>query len=454
MTRNTGCPRVLLIGELANPRYRSVPQVGWSHAKALREVADVHLVTKDANRENIAAAGWGEGEDFTALEMGDVSGPIERVAELLRGGAGRGWTTVMALSLLTYGVFERRLWRRFEDDLRAGRFDLVHRLTPLSPSLPSLIAPRCRKIGVPFMLGPLNGGLPWPKEFPSLRHEEREWLSYVREAYRLVPGYAATRRAASAIVVGSVATMQDMPAWAHDKCIYIPENGVSEDRFSVERTRRATLPLRLIFIGRLVPMKGVDMLLRAAAPFLREGKAELEILGDGPQRGALEGLVAALGVGDRVTFSGFVPVEDVQHHLARSDVFVFPSVREFGGAVVIEAMTMGLAPVVVGYGGPGEHVDPRCGVAVPLGPPEAIEAGFRAALSDMVADPGLVDRFGACAKRRAETFYTWQAKAAQMREVYDWVLGRRPDRPDFGMPYGASGASSLGVSTGALVGEP
>jgi hypothetical protein len=83
--------------------------------------------------------------------------------------------------------------------LRAGEFSLVHRLTPLSPTLPSLLASRCKEIGVPFVWGPINGGVPWPAAFDRERRREREWLSYVRGAYRYLPGYrASTRRCAAA----------------------------------------------------------------------------------------------------------------------------------------------------------------------------------------------------------------------------------------------------------------
>ena len=54
--------------------------------------------------------------------------------------------------------------------------DLVHRITPLAPVVPSSLAGRCARLNVPLMLGPLNGGVPWPKEYPELRAAEREWL--------------------------------------------------------------------------------------------------------------------------------------------------------------------------------------------------------------------------------------------------------------------------------------
>src|SRR5205823_221296 len=151
-----------------------------------------------------------------------------------------------------------------------GEFDLVHRLTPLSPTIPSTLARKCARAGVPFVLGPLNGGLPWPEGFGGARRREREWLSYVREGYRLLPGYRATRQHAAAIISGSRSTYEQLSDNYKSKAVYIPENAVDPARFSRRVEGCVELPLRVAFVGRLVPYKGADMLLEAAAPLIRQ----------------------------------------------------------------------------------------------------------------------------------------------------------------------------------------
>ena len=210
-------------------------------------------------------------------------------------GAGKGWTMTTAINALSYPYFEHLVWKRFGADIKAGTYNLVHRITPLSPTINSPIAPKCAAAGVPFVMGPLNGGVPWPKGFDAERRQEREWLSYVRSAYKLIPGRDSTLKAASAILTGSRHTQSEIPARYRDKTVYLPENAIDPTRFNLVAKQDISGPLRACFIGRLVPYKGPDMLLEAAAPLLRDGRLMLDMIGDGPMRGALERQAAQLG---------------------------------------------------------------------------------------------------------------------------------------------------------------
>lgn len=414
-------PRVLLIAEAANPEWVSVPLVGWSLARALREVAHVHLVTQVRNRDAILRAGLSEGEDFTALDTERLAAPLWKLGERLRGGEGKGFTTLQAVGALSYPLFEGMLWRRFQGRLRAGEWDLVHRVTPLSPTWPSPVARRLRRIGVPFLLGPLNGGIPWPAGFGAERRAEREWLSYVRGAARWLPGRGSTFHDAAAILCGSLHTATEVPARDHARRVWLPENGIRPDRFPARE--KAPGPLRAAFVGRLVPYKGPDMALDAAAPLLRDGRMTLDVVGDGPMMDSLRAQAEGL---PGVTFHGWLSPEGVAGVLGEAHLLLFPSIREFGGGAVLEAMAAGAAPLVVDYGGPGELVREGGGWTVPLGPREAIVAALRARLDDLARDPEGVRAAGARAREAALRDHAWSARAHQVRQVYDWVLAGSP----------------------------
>lgn len=411
--------RVLLLAEACNPEWTSVPLVGWSWARALAERVDLELVTHVRNRRALERAAPPFAVHFVDNEW--IAAPLYRLGRWVRGGGGAGYTTSMALSYLPYLDFERRAYRRHRDALRRGRFDLVHRITPTSPAIPSPIARRCRDLRIPFVVGPLNGGLPWPPGFPGLRQREKEWLVPVRDAYRWLPFHRSTFAGGTLPVAGSLHTRREIERTA-PRCAYLPENGVDPATFHA-RGRRPASPevFRIVWIGRMVPYKMPDLVVRAAAQLPAGIHAELEMIGDGPLRRELEELARSCGIGDRVEFPGWLPREAVADRLRQADVFCFPSVREFGGGVVVEAMACGTPAIVAAHGGPSELVDERSGVVVSFQDRVSLERGVADALQRLSRSPELREGLGRSAIAQAARF-TWSAKAEQMLDLYRAAL--------------------------------
>ncbi len=423
-------PRVLIIAEAANPEWVSVPLIGWSLSRALAAHADVHLVTQVRNRDAILRAGLVEGVDFTAIDSEAVARPLWALGQKLRMGEGKGWTALQLVNALAQPHFEYLVWRKFGADLKAGRYDIVHRITPLSPTISSRLAGDCARLGIPFVLGPINGGVPWPPGFEAERLQEREYLSYVRSAYHLLPGHKKTLRSAAAILAGSRHTASEIPDQWQGKVIHLPENAVDLSKFT-PAAGPAPGPLRACFIGRLVPYKGPDMLLAAAAPLLRDGRMTVDIIGDGPLMPALREQVVREGIAHAVTLHGWMDHALVKDVAGRTSVLAFPSIREFGGGVVLEAMALGIAPLVVDYAGPGELVTDATGYKVPVGSRTVIVAAFRDMLIRLEQDRAGLAATGQRARAHVTAHFTWDMKAGQIAEVYDWVLGRRAAKPEF-----------------------
>lgn len=107
--------RVLLIAEGCNPEWTSVPLEGWSHSQAIMAQPGVegHLVTQIRNRDAIVRAGLTEGKDFTAIDSEAIAAAAYKVANALRGGTGKGWTTLSAIASITYPYFEHLVWKQF-----------------------------------------------------------------------------------------------------------------------------------------------------------------------------------------------------------------------------------------------------------------------------------------------------------------------------------------------------
>jgi len=236
---------------------------------------------------------------------------------------------------------------------------------------------------------------------------------------------------AARIVVASP-PMLDAPSLApfRDKCAVVPY-GIDPAPYATAAAvaRRAAAEPTVLFVGRLVGYKGVDVLLRAL-PGL---PVRAVIVGDGPCRAALEALAADLGVADRVTFAGQVSDEARFEAYRAADVVVLPSVtrQEAFGMVQIEAMLSGL-PVVstaLPTGVPWVNQDGQTGLVVAPGDPTAL----RAALAALAASPDLRSDLGRRARARALATFTAEQMCDGAYEVYrDAAAAALPAAPGRG----------------------
>jgi glycosyltransferase involved in cell wall biosynthesis len=139
-----------------------------------------------------------------------------------------------------------------------------------------------------------------------------------------------------------------------------------------------------LFVGNLTDAKGVDVLVVAFARLAAEGACHrLVVVGDGPERGALETSARALGVSEAVDFEGALPREGVAERMRAADLVALPSRREGLGLVVLEAMACGTPAVASRVGGiPEVLLDPACGRLVAPDDPDALAVGMREVLSD------------------------------------------------------------------------
>lgn len=438
--------RPLIIAEAANPTLTSAALVGWSCAQAIARETDAHIVTEWRNRDDFLRAGLVEGKDFTAINNRRLQHWSWSLATKLSGKGNFSWSLYAALTNLVYPFFERKLWHEFAPRLKAGEFDLVHRLLPLSPTTSSWIAPRLKRAGIPLVLGPLNGGVPWPKGFEEMRRQERDAAGRLRALCRFSPALRRTRECADAILTASRTTLREVPETLHERCVFIPENAVDLAKFPLEPRVTRDGPLRLSFTGRLVALKGVDMLIEAAAPLIREGKALLDIIGDGPERARLQAMVQEHGIDAGTRLEGWVEHAKLGARLRESDLFMFPSIREFGGGSVLEAMALGIPPVVLDHGGPPELVPPGTGFVLPMSDRAGIVRALRAVLESAWQERESLAAMGARAQAHVREFYSWEAKAVQIHEVYRWVLKRRTTKPDWGVPMGFASSTARDVA--------
>jgi len=356
-----------------------------------------------------------------------VDGGIERVVGDLCDGTAQDWDVRVVAA-------NNRLWterdtRAGVQVLRAGSLGLAASV-PLCASLPFHLWSTHADCVVLHEPNPVAGAslfLRTPAPHLVVWHHSdllRPW--WAPATYGRVQ--RALYRRADCVIVSSPPLADHSTLVSHARRVAVIPFGVDlarhepgrADRAAVAARVRALPGPRLLFVGRLVYYKGVDVLIHALA----RCRGSLVIVGEGPLRGELEALAHRRGLGARVVFAGRVSDDDLPAYYEAADVFVLPSTAktEAFGVVQAEAMAAGL-PVVstdLPTGVPWVNQDGVSGLVVPTGDVQALGA----ALVRLVEDPGLRARLGQGARLRAERLFARPRMVRAFAELIETVVER------------------------------
>jgi len=415
--------KALMIVEQCNPTFPSVPFVAYNLFKEIDRIVDVTLVTHERNRD--------------AFETKTAHKKIIYISQsnfntnyynFVEGFATKGrinWPLYHTLTYPIYGEFDNRVYQQFKQSILKGEYDIVHALTPMMPRYPHKVVKACTKI--PFLLGPVNGGLPFPSGFKETAKQESANLNFLRALGRsLIPGYVETYKKADKILVGSAYTLQmlkEMFAIPNDKTELFYENGISKDFLSRAKNASDGSKVKLLFVGRLVPYKCADVVIEAISHLDKEvqDKISLSIVGDGSERDNLEKQVHELNLGHIVNFVGWINQQQTLEYYSQSDIFCFPSIREFGGAVVLEAMACGLPCIVANNGGIAEYVTQETGFKIDPISREYLVQELTDKIKLLVKDEPLRKTMSIKAVERVQEF-EWERKAQRIVGIYQELI--------------------------------
>jgi glycosyltransferase involved in cell wall biosynthesis len=245
-------------------------------------------------------------------------------------------------------------------------FDAIHHLTWGGVRAPTFLG----LLGVPLIVGPLGGG----ETSPWLLRDEFHFKAKLTEAIRDLSNRTITlnpivRRGlvdASVIFVKTPDTRQLLTRAMQEKSIEFIELGLKGPQS--RRPDRPDGPPRLLFAGRLLYWKGVHIAIRALAELIhRLPNARLTIVGKGTEQGRLEAAAAGYGLSNNIDFIPWLPQRELFSLYQSHDLFIFPSLHDSSGGVVLEALSFGLPVVCLDLGGPKQIVTSDAGIVVGTG---------------------------------------------------------------------------------------
>jgi glycosyltransferase involved in cell wall biosynthesis len=419
--------RVLLIAENASYRFGGEAVLPLHYFRVMRARGiPVWMIINERNRQELA--GKLSADDMAQL----LFVPDGRLHRIL------GWIAhrlPASVGSFTIGQFievvdQRRSVRLARQLMQSQGIGIVHQPTPVSPKHVSVLwSSGARGLGVPVVMGPMNGGINYPHAFRRREHPmDRAFVTMGRMAAGLVHWVMPGKLRAQTLMVANERTREALPRRVKGRVEVVVENGVDLAMYrSVQRSavvEDAERPIRFVFAGRLVGFKGVDLLLKAFARAKTQAPMRLDILGDGPSRAEWERLAASLHVSEAVTFHGWLSPQRCAEQMAGSDVFVLPSLRECGGAVVLEAMAMRLPVIAANWGGPADYVDGSCGILVDADTPPQFTQDLAAAMVRLAKAPELRAAMGDAGFEKIRTEYDWERKVDRVLGVYAEAIAR------------------------------
>lgn len=415
--------KILLLAEVCNPNFPSLPGFSYSLAKSISNHVDLVLVTHIRNKKDIANDN-NNFEEIIYIDNEYIASPLYKISNFLRRVGIGGWMTNMALKYPSNIAFEYEIYKQLKHRLKSGEFDFIHRISPVSPTVPSPIA---KWSDIPFIYGPLNGALSWPKMFKEEIKKEREILVHIRNAYKFLPYYKSTFHRSIKILAAFKHVEKDVPEAEHYKIIRFNELGVDTDLYKPQNNKEflPEKPCQFLFVGRLVPYKCPHVVINA---FVNSAALRMNhrliIVGDGPEREGLEKLIDENNLTSCVTIVGWKDQSEVAQYMSESDVFVFPTIREVGGNVLLEAMASGLPSIVPDYGGPSELIDDTVGIKIPLMSKSDFQQAYISKMEMLADNVTLRKTLSQNSRERALEQHGWPIKGIQIKSIYDDIVSK------------------------------
>ena len=244
------------------------------------------------------------------------------------------------------------------------KFDCVHHVTFVSLRFPSFMG----KLGIPFIFGPVAGGenAPWRLRncygilgfvIDAIRDLSNLWI-------KIDPFMRATFKQAHKIIATSNQTKELIPKKFQGKTQIQLAIGLNTNDFKIDssNTPKKSSQFKILYMGRFVYWKGMDIGIRAFAYFLKTiPTARLTMVGQGQDEKKWKKLTEMLDISSNVDWVPWVNRNQISNLFAQHDLFLFPSLHDSGGMVVLESIAHGLPVICTDIGGPGIIIDDSCG---------------------------------------------------------------------------------------------
>jgi glycosyltransferase involved in cell wall biosynthesis/peptidoglycan/xylan/chitin deacetylase (PgdA/CDA1 family) len=426
-------PKVLLLAYACSPNRGSEPGLGWKWAVESAKNFDTWVISQEGEfageiRGYLKEHGEISGLHFTFIHKSAWAKRFKRIG---------------VLGYLFRNQWHRHAFRVAQRLHRQIGFDLVHQINFTGFREPGYLW----KLDIPLVWGPVGGTQNYPWRFLG----EADLLGTLTEGLRSVlnrlqlhfsPRVRQAALRASVFLAANSTIQRDFARVHRVEPILMLETGIHAAAASPQRADLNRRVLRILWSGDHAPHKGLPLLLKALCGLNQRVPYDLRILGSGRLRHRWQRLARNLNLAGNVTWLGRLPHHQALEQYQWADVFVFTSLRDTSGNVVLEALAAGVPVVCLDHQGVRDMVTEECGIKIPVTVPSEVIFKLSEAILNLAQDPALRQRLSVGALRRVRE-YEWPRQGERMAALYRKIL-REPARQYDGLLVPPAGGVKSG----------
>lgn len=405
--------KVLLSAYACNPNEGSEGGVGWNWLKELSVNNEIWVMF------------YAEQGQTQAIEKSLLEFPSKKNIHLV---------PVTVPNLLQNRLYRLRYevwqWIAFQKARKFAKninFDVVHHVTIATWWNCGYLW----KLGIPFIFGPISGGQKTPigtlsflRPLDAVREVFRNFI--VTIAWKIWARPRIAIRNAAIVLVANHETKSMISPIRKNKPIFqLSEVGSEGINPKLPVNQEAKSGINLLWVGQLIPRTNLGLLLEVLSCVEVQTDWHLRIVGEGPMKTHWKKKILEKGINKRVEFTGKVNHQLINKYYKWADIFVFTSIREATGTVVIEAMSYGVPVIALGINGANIVVSPGTGILIPITNRKQMIEDFASALLALARNPQKRYLLGKASVERIENNYLWEKRGQVMQEYYEMAVAQK-----------------------------
>ena len=406
-------PKILLSAFACDPVTGSEPYVGWNWAMMLASDFDVHVLTRAYNHPLIethpnASRLTFHYFDLPGLERHNHHWRFIKPYYVL-------WQICVLLKVLRLAA--------------QHRFEVIHHITYNNVDVPGFLwlVPNTG-----FVWGPVGGGQAPPASLRAV-YGKGWWKERLRATLKASARYNPVIRAAvhrAKLVMFANQETADRLSGLPIRSALVSETAITPGAEAVSEVAPSDGVVRILWLSHVFPRKALNLAIEgfaSARSNLKDGPAtKLIVVGDGQSLPDARLLAQRLAIDDHINFVGAVSHAEVTRHMREADLFLFTSVQDTSGNVLLEAMINGKPIIALDHQGAKALVTQGGGRLIEIGDYQTTTTRIGHAIADLAADPALRLTMAQAARREVRERHSWDAKRKTVRALYEtFVIGQR-----------------------------